>query len=71
MSQGTVKVTPKPGVSGSLTVTKADTNPYRVSDGATLSFADPGFPVEVGNNVDCTITSATTCNVTRVLELAK
>jgi hypothetical protein len=71
MSQGTVRITPKPTSSGSLSVTQADPNPYRVSIGATLSFEYPGFPVEVGNNVECQITSATTCNVLRVLELAK
>ncbi|HLG33319.1 MAG TPA: hypothetical protein VI757_00440 [Bacteroidia bacterium] len=66
MSKGIVRVTPKPGASGSLQVTVADSNPYRVTAGSILSFADPGFPVIVGESVDCTITSGTTCDVIRV-----
>lgn len=67
MSQGIVKVTPKPGAMGSLQVTIADVNPWRVVAGTMLSFPAPSFEVKVGDTVECTINSATTCTVTRVI----
>ena len=67
MSQGIVKVTPKPGVMGSLTVTIADSNPWRVVPGSTLEFAATKFEIQVNDTVECTITSATMCIVTKVI----
>jgi hypothetical protein len=67
MSQGIVKVTPKPGAMGTLAVTIADPNPWRVIPGALLQFPDPKFAVQVNDTVECTINSATTCAVTRVI----
>lgn len=67
MSQGIVKITPKPGAMGTLTVTLADPNPWRVLPGTLLNFPDPTFPVKVNDTVECTITSATTCTVTRII----
>jgi hypothetical protein len=62
MSQGTVKTTPRPGAPGTVNITVADSNPYGVRAGATLSFTDSGYAVN--DNVNCDITSATTCRVT-------
>ena len=67
MSQGIVRVTPKPGVMGTLAVTIADPNPWRVVPGALLQFPDPKFTVNVNDTVECTINSATTCTVTKVI----
>jgi len=67
MSQGIVKVTPKPGAMGQLQITVADSNPYGVRVGDTLDFAATRFPVNVGDVVECTIDSARTCTVTKVL----
>ena len=64
MSQGIVKVTPKSP--GELIVTVADPNLFGIKVGSRLSFSDPGFPVKVDDIVDCTFSSATTCNVYRV-----
>jgi hypothetical protein len=67
MSQGIVKVTPKPGAMGTLAVTIADPNPWRVIPGALLQFPATTFPVKDNDTVECTINSATTCTVTRVI----
>lgn len=67
MSQGVVKVTPRPGGMGTLQVSVADANPYHVVVGAMLSFPSTSFPLSVGNNVECIFTSATACTVTKVL----
>jgi len=73
MSQGIVKITPKPAagglppVDGQLQVTVADSNPFGVRAGAILLFPDPGFRVSVGDAVDCTITSATQCRVNKII----
>jgi len=62
MSQGIVKVTPKPGVAGQLVVIVVDLNLYGVRVGDTLSFPDPGTPLSEWDIVDCTITSRNDCN---------
>ena len=71
MSQGTVKVTPRPPSPGQVVITNAEDNGYGVENGATLSFPDPGFPVNDGDNVECTITSASECNVNSVMQYSK
>ncbi len=67
MSQGIVRVTPKPGAMGQLEVILADSNPFGVRVGDTLNFAATKFTVNVGDIVECTIDSRTNCTVTKVL----
>ena len=64
MSQGVVKVTPRPN--GSLKVTVADPNLFGVKAGDNLSFPDEGIAVEEEDTVDCTITGLSTCTVDAV-----
>jgi hypothetical protein len=66
MSKGIIKITPKGGNSGSLEITEADPNPYKVVKGSILSFAAPGFDTPVGSSVSCDITSSKTCKVTGI-----
>ena len=67
MSQGIVRITPRPGAMGILQVTVADPNKYGVKFGDVLDFKDPGFNVDIGDLVDCIIDSKTVCTVTRVV----
>ena len=70
MAQGIVRVTPRLGVrnSGSLQITVVDiVNTYHIKVGDTLTFDDPGFTLRVGDTVDCTVLSSTTCRVNRVI----
>ncbi|HKB43136.1 MAG TPA: hypothetical protein VKC90_02060 [Chitinophagaceae bacterium] len=67
MSQGIVRVTPRPGVLGQLQITIADSNPFGVRVGDSLNFAAPRFTVNVEDVVECTIDSRTDCTVTKVL----
>ena len=65
MSQGTIRTTPRSGpppTAGTVTITVADTNPYGVKAGAVLNYVETGYAVN--DNVNCDITSATTCRVT-------
>jgi len=71
MSQGIVKVTPKKAeFEIQVEVTVADPNPYDVKPGDLLSFPDPGFSLKDGNDVNCTITSSSTCKVDKILAFA-
>lgn len=69
MSKGTVKSTPIVTKAGIISVTEASVNTFRVVKGASLSFdAPPGL--NVGDTVEIDITSASTCNVVKVIQPA-
>ena len=70
MSQGTVRVTPKPpppAAKGALELTVVDPpNTFNLKAGDALLFIAPSFAVNVGDRVDCNITSATECTITGI-----
>ena len=69
MSKGTVKSTPKgTQLPGTISVTDAGINSFRVTKGVTLSFDGAAFNVNVGDTVEVEITSSSTCNVLKVVQ---
>jgi hypothetical protein len=67
MSKGIVKATPIVTKPGSISVTIADVNPYKIAKGALLDFINPAVKVNVNDTVEVNITSATTCSIVKVL----
>ena len=69
MSQGIVKVTPRPGSWGTLEVSTVgpETTPSIVAVGKTFDFNDPGFSVGLGQTVECAFDSTSKCTVSRVI----
>jgi hypothetical protein len=67
MAQGIVRVTPRPGSPGQLSITVADPNNNEVKVGDLVSFSDPGFAMKVGQVVNCNILNKTSCVITTAL----
>lgn len=66
MAHGIIRVTPRSP--GSLDITQVDSvNPYNIQVGQSMSFAAPSFTLRIGDNVDCTVLSATTVRVNSIL----
>ena len=70
MSKGIVKATPIVTRPGSISLTIADANPYKIAKGALLDFTSSPVTVNVSDTVEVNITSATTCNIVKVLTAA-
>lgn len=70
MSKGIVKSTPIVTKPGTLSVTVADANPFKLAKGALLEFNSPAFTIHENDTVECEITSSTTCKVTKMLTAA-
>jgi hypothetical protein len=73
MSQGIVKVTPRPNAWGTLQLTAVgpDTTPSIATVGKTFDFNYPGFDVGQGQTVECTFDSSAKCTVTRIIQTPK
>ncbi len=63
MAKGIIRITPKRDNPGSLEVTQVETNSFGIQSGSDLSFADPGFALTVGQEVDINLVSDSACTV--------
>jgi len=65
MAQGIIRLTPKRGASGSLVITNVDPNTFGVKVGSSLTYSLSNIETTVGQTVNCSIISKSTCIITK------